>query len=181
MISSRLPTDIGVPLRSSTFNHVKLVDLKSVFDFVYLASLLFVLLLLGLQPLLVPDELLLHQQVVLDPLLLQKPQTTLNIDGLNQESQDFLSPSGVTLVWGVTPGSLLAASGPFTLFLFLPTLVHCHSNIPSHTVDMSGDMFFLLTIILICTSGSIVKPGWHWRLIFLLLLVLSFVLSQNSS
>merc|ERR1719461_2398165 len=27
------------------------------------------------------------------------------------------------LVWGVTPGSLLAASGPFTFFLFLPTRV----------------------------------------------------------
>ena len=83
MISSRLPTDIGVPLRSSTFNHVKFVDLESVFVFAYLAPLLLVLLLLGLQPLLVPDELLLHQQVVLDPLLLQKPQTALNIDRLN--------------------------------------------------------------------------------------------------
>ena len=65
----------------------------SVFD--YLAPLLLVLLLLGLEPLLVPDELLLHQQVVLDPLLLQKPQTALKIDTI--ESRKFL----YTLVLGI--------------------------------------------------------------------------------
>ena len=47
----------------------------------YLAPLLLVLLLLRLQSLLVPDELLLHQQVVLDPLLLQKSQAALERSG----------------------------------------------------------------------------------------------------
>ena len=131
MISSRLPTDMGVPLRSSTFVINFWLILICAWVEVYLAPFLFVFLLLGLQPLLVPDELFLHQQVVLDALLLQKPQATLKNIKLIQEDGHFFKQEGEifrcvelwpTLVWGVTPGNLLAASGPFTLFLFLPTL-----------------------------------------------------------
>merc|ERR1719427_2170702 len=48
---------------------------------VHLATFLLVLLLLGLQSLLVPDELLLHQEIILDPLLLEKPQPALCMRG----------------------------------------------------------------------------------------------------
>merc|ERR1719427_167138 len=48
---------------------------------IHLATLLLVLLLLGLQSLLVPDELLLHQEIVLDPLLLEEPQPALSVGG----------------------------------------------------------------------------------------------------
>ena len=60
----------------------------------YLAPFLFVFLLLGLQPLLVPDELFLHQQVVLDALLLQKPQATLKNIKLIQEDGHFFKQEG---------------------------------------------------------------------------------------
>ena len=46
---------------------------------VNLAALLLVLLILGLQALLVPDELLLHEKIVLDPLHLEEPQPTLGV------------------------------------------------------------------------------------------------------
>merc|ERR1719402_1060694 len=90
-----------------------------------LASLLLVLLLLGLQPLLVPDELLLHQQVVLNPLLLQKPQTALGV--------------------GRDAGQLVGSVGSL------------------HSLPL------------------LANPGWHWRLILLLFLVLSFVLASSTS
>ena len=48
---------------------------------VNLAALLLVLLILGLQALLVPDELLLHEKIVLDPLHLEEPQPTLGVRG----------------------------------------------------------------------------------------------------
>ena len=44
-----------------------------------LAALLFIFLLLWLQSLLVPDKLLLHEQIVLDPLLLEQPQPALGV------------------------------------------------------------------------------------------------------
>merc|ERR1719320_92168 len=44
-----------------------------------LATLLFVLLLLRLQSLLISDELLLHQKIVFDPLLLEQPQPALGV------------------------------------------------------------------------------------------------------
>merc|ERR1719370_1613097 len=92
---------------------------------VHLASLLLILLLLGLQPLLVPDELLLHQQVVLDPLLFQKPQTALGMGG---DARQLVGSVG-----SLHPLPLLA------------------------------------------------NPGWHWRLIFLLFLVLSFILPSSTT
>merc|ERR1719422_2318209 len=92
---------------------------------VNLAPLLLVLLLLRLQSLLVPDELLLHQQVVLDPLLLQKSQTALSVRG--------------------DAGQLVGSVGSLDP---LPLLAN---------------------------------PGWHWRLILLLFLVLSFILSSPTS
>merc|ERR1719427_34716 len=48
---------------------------------IHLATLLLVLLLLGLQSLLIPDELLLHQEIILDPLLLEEPQPALGMRG----------------------------------------------------------------------------------------------------
>ena len=46
---------------------------------IHLVSLLLVLLLLWLEPLLVHDELLLHQKKVLDPLHLQQPEAALGV------------------------------------------------------------------------------------------------------
>ena len=48
---------------------------------VNLAALLLVLLILGLQALLVPDELLLHEKIVLDPLHLEEPQPAFGMRG----------------------------------------------------------------------------------------------------
>jgi hypothetical protein len=49
--------------------------------FTDLGPLLLILLLLRLEPLLVPDELLLHEEIVLDPLLLEEPQPALGVRG----------------------------------------------------------------------------------------------------
>jgi hypothetical protein len=46
-----------------------------------LGPLLLIFLLLRLEPLLVPDELLLHEEIVLDPLLLKEPQPALGVRG----------------------------------------------------------------------------------------------------
>ena len=45
----------------------------------YLGALLLVLLVLRLESLLVADELLLHEQVVLDALLLEQPEAALGV------------------------------------------------------------------------------------------------------
>ncbi len=49
--------------------------------FTDLGPLLLILLLLRLEPLLVPDELLLHEEIVLDALLLEEPQPALGVRG----------------------------------------------------------------------------------------------------
>lgn len=90
MISSSVPTDIGVPRRSSTFDLSSFRRTRRIKAAAKArrrqpggaeaaADLLF--LLQGLHLLLVPDELLLHQQVIFDPLLLQQLEAALSVRG----------------------------------------------------------------------------------------------------
>ena len=58
---------------------------------VHLAALFLVLLLLGLETFLVPDELLLHEKVVLDPLHLEEPQPAL---GVRRHSRQLVGSVG---------------------------------------------------------------------------------------
>ena len=75
----------------------------------------------------------------------------------------------ITLVWGVTPGSLLAASGPLTLFLFLPTLV-CPCIQP----------FYLVQLFHLIQSFHLIQLFHHVQLFHLIQFYKSSWQSQNN-
>ena len=104
------------------------------------AALLFIFLLLGLQSLLIPDKLLLHEQIVLDPLLLEQPQPALGV--------------------GSHAGQLVSGIGSLDTLALLAN--------PSNYNNMNYN----------CNPENLYSnpPGWHGRLVLLLLLLRPLVL-----
>eukprot|EP00961_Rhodomonas_salina_P115441 1554047-Rhodomonas_salina.3 len=80
IISSKFPTPIGVPRRSSTWKVASQMtmrtptsaSLQQSWTQPHLGPLLLRFLFLGLKTLLVLDELLLHEQIIFDPFKLQQ-------------------------------------------------------------------------------------------------------------
>lgn len=84
-------------------------------EVVDLGAVLLGLLLLGLEPLLVGDELLLHEQVVLDPLQLEQPELALGERGDGREPGGGLG----ALLLALLPADAGRRGGRLELLLLL--------------------------------------------------------------
>ena len=126
-----------------------------------LVPLLFILFLLWLESLLVPDELLLHQQVIFDPLHLEEPEATLGV-----RSDAWQLVGGIRSLHLL---ALLANSGwnwrfiflLLLLFSFLPTTSASSGLLVSHDLKVvSSDQLRLGNLILITVTIIYTKYSW---------------------